>query len=272
MASAAAAPSSACIFSTTAARRHLPSLNSVLKATCGAVRVPSLPDLCRFSDQISIAGVASRSNLSKITPAVVAVAQEQEAPAEAARRLQNTKLYFGNLPYHCDGAQLTSLIQDYASPLSVEVLYDKDTGGSRGFAFVTMSSTEACEAVISSLNGTQYEGRKLRVKFPEKWKGRVGMYQESEFKLFVGNLSWSVTSETLKQVFKDYGSLVGARVLYDSETGRSRGYGFVCYSNNDEMTAAMESLNEIELEGRALRISLAIPKKSPSIGDGEGAK
>ena len=69
------------------------------------------------------------------------------------------------------------------------------------------------------------------------------MYPESEYKLFVGNLSWSVTSESLTGVFQEYGNVVGARVLYDGDTGRSRGYGFVCYSSQQEMDAGLESLN-----------------------------
>lgn len=187
--------------------------------------------------------------------------EAEEVVAEPAI-VQNTKLYFGNLPYNCDSAQLAGIIQEYASPEMVEVLYDRDTGRSRGFAFVTMSSVEDCEAVIQNLDGSQYGGRTLRVNFSDKPKPREPLYPESEFKLFVGNLSWSVTSESLIEVFQEYGNVVGARVLYDGDTGRSRGYGFVCYSSKQEMDAALESLNGAELEGRDMRISLALGKKS----------
>ncbi|KAJ6351436.1 hypothetical protein OIU78_007371 [Salix suchowensis] len=105
------------------------------------------------------------------------------------------------------------------------VLYHRDTGRSRGFAFVTMSSLEDCNAVIENLDG-------------------------------------SVTSESLTQAFQEYGNVVGARVLYDGETGKSRGYGFVCYSTKEEMETALQSLNGVELEGRALRVSLAEGRKS----------
>lgn len=81
------------------------------------------------------------------------------------------------------------------------------------------------------------------MNFSDKPKPREPLYPESEFKLFVGNLSWSVTSESLTEVFQEYGNVVGARVLYDGDTGRSRGYGFVCYSSKPEMDAALESLN-----------------------------
>ncbi|MCL7050915.1 hypothetical protein MKW94_001280 [Papaver nudicaule] len=169
----------------------------------------------------------------------------------------NTKLYFGNLPYLCDSAQLAGIIQDYGSPEMVEVLYDRNSGRSRGFAFVTMSSIEDANAVIENLDGREFGGRTLKVNFSDKPKPKEPLYPETDYKLFVGNLNWSVTSESLIQAFQEYGDVVGARVLYDGETGRSRGYGFVCYSSKQEMDAALVSLNGMELEGRALRVSLA---------------
>lgn len=187
---------------------------------------------------------------------------EQVLREEGAESPVNTKLYFGNLPYSCDSAQLAGIIQNYGSPELVEVLYNRDTGRSRGFAFVTMSSVEDCNAVIENLDGSEYGGRTLRVNFSDKPKPKLPLYPETEYKLFVGNLSWSVTSESLNQVFQEYGNVIGARVLYDGETGRSRGYGFVCYSTKAEMDTALESLNGVELEGRAIRISLAQGRRS----------
>ncbi|XP_042470176.1 31 kDa ribonucleoprotein, chloroplastic-like [Zingiber officinale] len=184
------------------------------------------------------------------------------SPADTAAVAQTTKLYFGNMPYNCDSAQLAGIIQEYASPELVEVLYDRDTGRSRGFAFVTMSSVEDCEQVINNLDGTQFGGRTMKVNFADKPKPKEPLYPETEHKLFVGNLSWSVTSEVLTEVFQEHGNVVGARVLYDGDTSRSRGYGFVCYSTKEEMEHALEVLNGMELDGRALRVSLALGKKS----------
>ncbi|KAL5211952.1 hypothetical protein ABZP36_022799 [Zizania latifolia] len=172
-----------------------------------------------------------------------------------------TKLYFGNLPYNCDSALLAAVVQDYATPEMVEVLYDRMTGRSRGFAFVTMSTVEDCEQVIKNLDGSLYGGRTMRVNFADKPKPKLPLYPETEHKLFVGNLSWTVTSEMLTEMFQQCGNVVGARVLYDGETGRSRGYGFVCYSTKEEMDEALSSLNGMELEGREIRVNLALGKK-----------
>ncbi|CAI9776033.1 unnamed protein product [Fraxinus pennsylvanica] len=187
---------------------------------------------------------------------------EETNEGEAAESATaNTKLYFGNLPYLCDSAQLAGIIQECASPELVEVLYHRDTGKSRGFAFVTMSSIEDCRKVIEILDGSEYGGRTLRVNFSDKPKPKEPLYPETDYKLFVGNLAWAVTSESLTQAFQEYGNVIGARVLYDGETGRSRGYGFVCYDTKAEMDTALQALNGVELEGRVMRVSLAQGKK-----------
>ncbi|XP_057429264.1 28 kDa ribonucleoprotein, chloroplastic [Lotus japonicus] len=187
---------------------------------------------------------------------------EEVVAEEEANSSVNTKLYFGNLPYSVDSAQLAGLIEEYGSAELIEVLYDRDSGKSRGFAFVTMSCVEDCNTVIENLDGKEFLGRTLRVNLSDKPKPKEPLYPETEHKLFVGNLSWTVTSESLIQVFQEYGTVVGARVLYDGETGRSRGYGFVCYSKRSELETALISLNNVELEGRAIRVSLAEGKRS----------
>ncbi|AES60425.2 28 kDa ribonucleoprotein, chloroplastic [Medicago truncatula] len=173
-----------------------------------------------------------------------------------------TKLYFGNLPYSVDSALLAGLIEEYGSAELIEVLYDRDTGKSRGFAFVTMSCVEDCNAVIQNLDGKEFMGRTLRVNFSDKPKPKEPLYPETEYKLFVGNLAWTVTSESLTQAFQEHGTVVGARVLFDGETGKSRGYGFVSYATKSEMDTALAIMDNVELEGRTLRVSLAQGKRS----------
>nr|XP_010940713.1 28 kDa ribonucleoprotein, chloroplastic isoform X2 [Elaeis guineensis] len=241
----------------------LVSSDVVLRVTCA--RPLRMPTITNLAEHFSIPVAFQKWRLLRISAAVAqeeataAVQEEEEEEEEeketmeesgkgeevvvAAPAQQNTKLYFGNLPYSCDSAQLAGIIQEYANPELVEVLYDRDTGRSRGFAFVTMSSIEDCEAVIQNLDGSQYSGRTMRVNFSDKPKPKEPLYPESDYKLFVGNLSWSVTSENLTQAFQEYGNVVGARVLYDGDTGRSRGYGFVCYSTKEEMDAALQYLN-----------------------------
>lgn len=71
------------------------------------------------------------------------------------------------------------------------------------------------------------------------------LYPETKYKLFVGHLSWTVTSESLAEAFQQHGTVVGARVIYNGETGQSRGFGFVCYANRSEMEAALTLMNDV---------------------------
>jgi RNA recognition motif-containing protein len=89
--------------------------------------------------------------------------------------------------------------------------------------------------------------------------------------LYVGNLSFSVTSETLRDAFEKYGTVTSASVVTDRETGRSRGFGFVEMDSGGE--AAIDALNGRELEGRTLTVNEARPRSErPSGGGGGGGR
>ena len=75
----------------------------------------------------------------------------------------NNKLYVGGLPYSVTDGQLQQMFSAHGTVESARVITDKFTGQSRGFGFVEMSSGSEAQAAISSLNGTQYEGRRLDV-------------------------------------------------------------------------------------------------------------
>lgn len=75
-------------------------------------------------------------------------------------------------------------------------------------------------------------------------------------KIFVGNLPFSTTSETLKETFAAYGEVISAKVVTDRVSGRSRGFGFV-EMPSAEADAAISALNGSELEGRPLRVDQA---------------
>lgn len=80
-------------------------------------------------------------------------------------------------------------------------------------------------------------------------------------KLFVGNLSYGVTDELLKEFFEGVGTVESAKVITDRETGRSRGFGFVEMSSEDEAKKAIDELNEKELDGRAISVNEARPQE-----------
>ena len=79
-------------------------------------------------------------------------------------------------------------------------------------------------------------------------------------KLYVGNLSFRVTSEDLQEYFGAAGAVESANVVYDRETGRSRGFGFVEMQNAADAQKAIEKLHQHQMEGRAIVVNEAQPK------------
>ncbi|CAD6919942.1 unnamed protein product [Tilletia controversa] len=81
-------------------------------------------------------------------------------------------------------------------------------------------------------------------------------------KIYVGNLSWHTTDQSLRDAFSPFGELQDSIVMKDRETGRSRGFGFVTFRNGDEANAAITSLHESELDGRRIRVNMANSRTS----------
>jgi RNA recognition motif. (a.k.a. RRM, RBD, or RNP domain) len=89
--------------------------------------------------------------------------------------------------------------------------------------------------------------------------------------LYVGNLAYSVGDDILADAFGQYGTVQSATVLVDRDTGRSRGFGFVEMSSDAEAQAAIDGLNDQDLEGRALVVNEARPREErPRSGGGGG--
>lgn len=78
-------------------------------------------------------------------------------------------------------------------------------------------------------------------------------------KLFVGGIPWATTSDDLKQLFSQHGTVASAAVITDKMTGRSRGFGFVEFENEAEADAAVQALNNSEFGGRTLVVKEARP-------------
>lgn len=89
-------------------------------------------------------------------------------------------------------------------------------------------------------------------------------------KLYVGNLAFQTSSEDLREMFAKAGTVESATVVEDRETGRSRGFGFVEMSTNDEGNAAIAQFNGSELNGRALKVNEARPREDRGGGGGRG--
>ncbi|MGB5866293.1 MAG: RNA-binding protein [Arcobacteraceae bacterium] len=79
--------------------------------------------------------------------------------------------------------------------------------------------------------------------------------------IYIGNMNYKTNEESITTLFSDFGEVDSVVLITDSETGRSKGFGFVTMNDTKAAQSAIEALNEKEFEGRALRINEAQPKK-----------
>jgi RNA recognition motif-containing protein len=89
-------------------------------------------------------------------------------------------------------------------------------------------------------------------------------------KLYVGNLSYTVSSSDLEALLSQHGTVESAEVISDRMTGKSKGFGFVQMASDDEAQAAIEALNGHEYQGRALTVNEAKPREPRPAGGGGG--
>ncbi|XP_073274013.1 29 kDa ribonucleoprotein A, chloroplastic [Primulina huaijiensis] len=251
--SAAATPSSFAIFTL----KPLPKSNLSLSAgNCG---VNYSTPISRFLGKVAF---SSDLDLEE---------DDFSGPVEASLS-PDLKLFVGNLPFDVDSAALAGLFQQAGNVEMVEVIYDRLSGRSRGFGFVTMSKIEEAEAAVQQFNGYELQGRELRVNsgpppakrenssFREGPRGRTSSGDSN--RVYVGNLSWGVDDLALETLFSERGKVKEARVVYDRDSGRSKGFGFVTLSSPDEVNNAIESLDGSDLNGRAIRVSAAESRDS----------
>ncbi len=89
-------------------------------------------------------------------------------------------------------------------------------------------------------------------------------------KLFVGSLSWDTTDEALHEAFSSFGEIAEATVVRDRDSGRSRGFGFVTFNDDDAADKAMAGLNGTELDGRTIRVDVAQARERSGGGGRRG--
>merc|ERR1719262_1574732 len=155
----------------------------------------------------------------------------------------------------------------------VEVVAD-DSGKNKGFGFVSFEDSESAEKAVEELNGTEmfgktlYVGRaqkkaerqqELKKKFEQLKLERLNRYQGVN--LYVKNLDDTIDDERLRKEFAPYGTITSAKVSVMSEDGRSKGFGFVCFSSPEEATKAVTEMNGRIIVAKPLYVALAQRKE-----------
>ncbi|KAG7625458.1 Polyadenylate-binding protein 6 [Arabidopsis thaliana] len=191
--------------------------------------------------------------------------------AAMAGNQDSTNVYVKNLIETVTDDCLHTLFSQYGTVSSVVVMRD-GMGRSRGFGFVNFCNPENAKKAMESLCGLQLGSKKLFVgkalkkderremlkqKFSDNFIAKPNMRWSN---LYVKNLSESMNETRLREIFGCYGQIVSAKVMCH-ENGRSKGFGFVCFSNCEESKQAKRYLNGFLVDGKPLVVRVAERKE-----------
>mmetsp|Transcript_21503 Transcript_21503/g.56050 ORF Transcript_21503/g.56050 Transcript_21503/m.56050 type:complete len:661 (-) Transcript_21503:121-2103(-) len=185
-----------------------------------------------------------------------------------------TNLFVKNFPLDMTEEGFEEMFTPFGKITSRKIMAANEEdaeGKSRGFGFVAFETNEAAVKAIEALNGKEVEGQKnpLYVGRFQKKAERVNQLrrayearkQENQLRyqgvnLYVKNLEDSVTDEQIRTRFAEFGQITSAKVMKD-EKGTSRGFGFVCFSSQDEATKAVTEMNGQLMGSKPLYVALA---------------
>ncbi|XP_050225075.1 polyadenylate-binding protein RBP47B' [Mercurialis annua] len=174
-------------------------------------------------------------------------------------------LWIGDLQYWADENYLSSCFSHTGEVISIKIIRNKITGQPEGYGFVEFVSHPAAERILQAYNGAQMPGtdQTFRLNWASFGIGERRPDGGPEHSIFVGDLAPDVTDYLLQETFRvNYPSVRGAKVVTDPNTGRSKGYGFVKFGDENERNRAMSEMNGVYCSTRPMRISAATPKKT----------
>ncbi|XP_010465662.1 PREDICTED: polyadenylate-binding protein 6-like [Camelina sativa] len=191
--------------------------------------------------------------------------------AAMAGHQESTNVYVKNLIETVTEDYLHTLFSPYGTISSVVVMRD-GMGRSRGFGFVNFCNPVNDKKAVKSLHGqplgskTLFVGMALRSDerkemLKQKYKGNfIAKSNMGWSNLYVKNLSESMNETRLREIFGSYGKIVSAKVMRH-ENGRSKGFGFVCFSNCEASKQAKRELNGFKVDGKRFVVRVAERKE-----------
>ncbi|XP_042478309.1 polyadenylate-binding protein RBP45-like isoform X3 [Macadamia integrifolia] len=192
--------------------------------------------------------------------------QHQYMPAQPVSADEIRTLWIGDLQYWMEESYINCCFAAYAGEVvSVKVIRNKQTGQSDGYGFIEFVSRAAADRILQTYNGTPMPNaeQNFRLNWATFSSGDRRQDDGTDFSIFVGDLASDVTDYMLQETFRShYPSIKGAKVVTDRTTGRSKGYGFVRFGDENEQLRAMTEMNGMFCSTRPMRIGPATTKKN----------
>lgn len=170
-----------------------------------------------------------------------------------------TTLYVGNLSPTTDDSRLHAIFSPHGKIMTARVMYDAFSQESRRFGFVSFERIEEAQKAKDTLNYQKIENFEIRICFKKL---------NSDFKeggnLFVKNISTDVTAKSIDELFSKHGKVVSCSIRTD-KNGKSLGYGYVQYENEESAVAAIEKLHETTVFGQTILVLKFVSAKNREI-------
>ncbi|GAA5842001.1 hypothetical protein JCM9279_002752 [Rhodotorula babjevae] len=178
-------------------------------------------------------------------------------------------LYIGNLSPRVTEYMLQEIFAIAGSVLGVKIIPDRSfQHGGINYGFVEYHEMRSAETALQTLNGRRIFDMEIRVNWAYQNTNLQKEDLTNHFHLFCGDLSPEVTDSVLQKAFEAFGSLSDARVMWDMNTGKSRGYGFLAFRDRTDAEQAINSMNGEWLGSRAIRVNWANQKNNSGGGGG----
>ncbi|KAK9050745.1 hypothetical protein SSX86_030284 [Deinandra increscens subsp. villosa] len=184
--------------------------------------------------------------------------------------MDNGKLFVGGISWDTNEERLKEYFQTFGEVIEAVIMKDRTTGRARGFGFVVFSDPAVAERVVKEkhmIDGRTVEAKKAVPRDDQQILNRSsGSIQSSPGptrtkKIFVGGLASSVTENDFKNYFDQFGLITDVVVMYDHNTQRPRGFGFITFDSEESVDKALLRTFH-ELNGKMVEVKRAVPKES----------
>ncbi|KAK7310869.1 hypothetical protein RJT34_08640 [Clitoria ternatea] len=185
---------------------------------------------------------------------------------------ENKTVWVGDLHHWMDENYLHRCFASTGEISSIKVIRNKQTGLSEGYGFVEFYSHGTAEKVLQNYAAMLMPNTEqaFRLNWATFSTGDKRSDNVPDLSIFVGDLAADVTDSMLHETFSSrFPSVKAAKVVFDANTGRSKGYGFVRFGDDNERSQAMSEMNGVYCSSRPMRIGAATPRKSSGYQGGQ---
>ena len=178
------------------------------------------------------------------------------------RKTGQGNVFIKNLDTAIDNKALHDTFAAFGNILSCKVAQD-ELGNSKGYGFVHYETGEAATNAIKHVNGMLLNEKKVFVGHHIPRKDRDSKFDEMKANftnIYVKNIQADVTDEELRELFEKFGEVTSAAIARDTDSGKSRGFGFVNFIKHEEASKAVDELNDKDFKGQSLYVGRAQKK------------